>query len=424
MHLIIFPNDKVMLFDCNVTEEKEEEIIRFLDRCIPRKYDIAKGKFVKEIDIFVNSHRDLDHLRGLKKINEKFKIKSIWDSGQTGANTDNDDYNYYMYLRRELKKENENNLVVPTPSNIELCTIAGVKIYCLAAEEDFKENYINEVRMQAKVQHTNSMVLLMVYAERKMLLTGDSDWKSWKEKIIPNFSKYSNNYEDADILIASHHGSRSFFTDEINDHIDEQKNPDTTYLESIKLINPKITLISCGDFSEYHHPNEEAMKLYKKYTSNEQVYTTNNLGTICGIINSNGHFAVVPNRFHSINKKHPAGFNIICTKVKDGEAQKINSEDEIIIGCNLRFKVTSWGDIINNSDTIKIFWEVSNSGKEEDCEHQEIYYKTDEEKTEKYAFSRDLCYIGTHLLRCRIINQRKNFDETKIFVVKGIRNYN
>lgn len=105
MHLIIFPNDKVMLFDCNVTEEKEEEIIRFLDRCIPRKYDIAKGEFVKEIDIFVNSHRDLDHLRGLKKINEKFKIKSIWDSGQTGANTDNDDYNYYMYLRRELKKK-------------------------------------------------------------------------------------------------------------------------------------------------------------------------------------------------------------------------------------------------------------------------------------------------------------------------------
>ena len=209
MHLIIFPNDKVMLFDCNVTEDKEEEIIRFLDRCIPKKYDISKEEFVKEIDIFVNSHRDLDHLRGLKKINEKFKIKSIWDSGQTGANTDNDDYNYYMYLRRELKKENENNLFVPTPSNIELCTIAGVN--CLAAEEDFRENYINEVRMQAKVQHTNSMVLLMVYAERKMLLTGDSDWKSWKEKIIPNFSKYSNNYEDADILIASHHGLKKFF---------------------------------------------------------------------------------------------------------------------------------------------------------------------------------------------------------------------
>ena len=118
MILIVFPDDTVMLFDCNVTEEKEEELIKFLDKCIPKRYDSSKNEFVKEIDIFVNSHRDIDHLRGLKKVNEKFKIKSIWDSGQTGDSTDNPDYNYYMYLRRELRKENENNLFVPTPSNI------------------------------------------------------------------------------------------------------------------------------------------------------------------------------------------------------------------------------------------------------------------------------------------------------------------
>lgn len=127
--------------------------------------------------------------------------------------------------------------------------------------------------MQAKIQHTNSMVLLIVYAGRKILLTGDSDWKSWKEKIVPNFSKYSINYENTDILVASHHGSRSFFTDEAN-------------------------------------------------------------------------------------------------------------------------------------------------------EHQEIYYKSDDEKTERILFSRDLAYGGTHLLRCRIKNTKKNFDETKIFVVKGTKNSN
>ena len=70
MNLIIFPDDTVMLFDCNVTEEKEEELIKFLDRCIPKRYDSNKNEFVKEIDIFVNSHRDIDHLRGLKKVNE------------------------------------------------------------------------------------------------------------------------------------------------------------------------------------------------------------------------------------------------------------------------------------------------------------------------------------------------------------------
>ena len=68
--------------------------------------------------------------------------------------------------------------------------------------------------MSVKKQHTNSIVLSIEYSGRKMLLTGDSDWKCWKEGIVPTFSGYEHNYENTDILIASHHGSRSFFTDE------------------------------------------------------------------------------------------------------------------------------------------------------------------------------------------------------------------
>ena len=420
MNLIIFPDDTVMLFDCNVTDSNEQEILNFLSYKIPKKYKKETNEFVQEIDIFVNSHRDLDHLRGLKKINEKFKIRSIWDSGQTGANTDNADYNYYMYLRRKLKEENSENLFVPTPSNIKIRSIGNADIYCLAAEEDFQENYINEVRAEVKIQHTNSMVLLINYAERKILLTGDSDWKSWKEKIVPNFKDQLINYENTDILVASHHGSRSFFTDEANEHIDEEANPETTYLESIQLINPVITLISCGDYSEYHHPNEEAMELYKKWSSNEQVYTTKKLGTICGIINSNGNFTIVPNRFYTKDNKNHQGFEIKCSKIEAGEIMAVNSEDKIKVGCKLKFSIYSWGDIINNNDNISIYWEVSNSGIDDDFEHQEIYYKGNEEKTEKYKFNRDLVYKGTHLLRCRIRNYNKKFDETKIFVVKGI----
>lgn len=418
MNLLIFQDKTVMLFDCNVTDSNEEDILNFLKYKIPKKYKVETDEFVQEIDIFVNSHRDLDHLRGLKKINEKFKIKSIWDSGQSGANIDNADYNYYMYLRRKLREENEKNLFVPVPSNIKIKTIGNADIYCLAAEEDFQENYINEVRAAAKIQHTNSMVLLVTYAGQKILLTGDSDWKSWKEGIVPNFKDKLVNYENADILVASHHGSRSFFTDEANEHIDEEENPETTYIESIQLINPVVTLISCGDYEEYHHPNKEAMALYKKWTSNEQVYTTKNLGTICGIINNNGNFTVVPNRFYTnINGNHQ-GFEIKCSRVENGESKIVNSGDEIKVGCSLKFSIFSWGDIIN--DNTLIYWEVSNGGTGDDFEHQEIYHKGNEEKTEKYKFERELSYKGTHLLRCRIINHKKNFDETKIFVVKGI----
>ena len=420
MHLIVFPDNTVMLFDCNVTNKNEETIINFLDKHIPKRYDKINHIFYKAIDIFVNSHRDLDHLRGLKMINENFNIKSIWDSGQTGGNTDNDDYKYYMYLRRKLKEENEKNLIVPVPSNIELCTIGETKIFCLAAEEDFKEDYSNEIRQSAKIQHTNSMVLLLVYANKKMLLTGDSDWKSWKEKIVPNFSKYSNNYENTDILIASHHGSRSFFTDEMNEHIDEEVNPETTYIKSIELIKPIITLISCGDYEEYHHPNKEALNLYKKWTSGGQVYTTHELGTICGIITNDGNISVIPNRFYnSISKTH-IGFDIICKSDTDGCSELVKNGESIPVGGKLKFEINSWGNIINEKDCISIIWEVSNSGVDKDYEHQEIYYKGKEENDGKFKFSRDLSYKGTHLLRCKINNANKAFSGTRVFVVKGV----
>ncbi|MDD6793858.1 MAG: hypothetical protein PUE01_00355 [Clostridiaceae bacterium] len=424
MHLIIFPDKTVMLFDCNVTSDEEDRIIEFLKDHIPERYDEEKQEYIKEIDVFVNSHRDTDHLRGLKKVNSNFKIKSIWDSGQTGANPANDDYNYYMYLRRKLKAENQENLVVPTPTNSKLCTIGGTEIYCLAAEEDFVEDYDNGIRMfneATKIQHTNSMVLLLEYGGRKMLLTGDSDWKSWKEKIVPNFATYNDNYENVDILIASHHGSRSFFTDEnSNDTIDEEENPDTTYLESIKLINPVITLISCGDYKEYHHPNDDAMKLYNEWTSNKQVYTTHNVGTICGFINSDGYFSVVPDRFKTEEVNNDKGFKIICKKVLNGVKEVVDSESEVEVGCKLEFSIKSWGNIINTKDSIGIWWEVSNAGKDDDYEQHEIYCKGKNEEDGKYYFSRDLMYVGTHLLRCRIRNHSKRFDETKIFVVKGV----
>ena len=52
MHLIVFPDETVMLFDCNLTEDNKDRIINLLKRIIPQKDD------KQEIDIFVNSHRD------------------------------------------------------------------------------------------------------------------------------------------------------------------------------------------------------------------------------------------------------------------------------------------------------------------------------------------------------------------------------
>ncbi len=423
MHLIIFPDETVMLFDCNVTNDNEKKILKFLEKHIPLRYDADLGKIEQYIDVFVNSHRDEDHYRGLKKINNRFKIKSIWDSGQAGQSTTSEDYNYYMYLRRELKKKSIDNLLVPTPTDRVIKSFGNADIYCLAAEANFEASIVSSrLECSAKLQHTNSMVLLVVFRGRKILLTGDSDWRSWKEQIAPNFSDKYINYKDIDILIASHHGSRSFFTDE--ESIDVELHPETTYIESIKAINPIITLISCADYNykDYHLPNTEAMELYEKYTSGgkQQIHTTYEKGTLCGFIDKFGNFGVIPYRFKKNMPTKDKKFYLKCSKVKDNIATEIQSGSKVEIGYHLKFVVVGLGDIINAKDEIKIWWEVCNVGMESDYEHKEIYYKMKEDVDEKYAFSREVSYKGKHLLRCRVKNKKKGFDGTLVFTIEGV----
>lgn len=422
-HLIIFPDDTVMLFDCNLIEDNSaadglntEQILNFFKKVIPAKKKAEEGTVFQPIDIFVNSHRDTDHLKGLKEINSQFPIQSIWDSGCTGENPDNADYKYYMGLRRRLP---EGNVKVPTPTNICIKEIDGAKIYCLADAKDYRDSIGLEAFRESsdKKQHTNCMVLLITYAGRKMLLTGDSGWESWRDKIVPNFKGKTGSYENTDILIASHHGSRSFFTSA--DTINEEENPDNTFTEHLKQIKPKITLISCGnyDYKDYHLPNDEAVKLYKKYTSNEQVYTTYNKGTFCVQIKSDGSFSVTPYRFHNINNINGHRIKIVCY---DDENNKIENNSLCRINRNLRFKVINEvGSLLSSSDSITVTWEVCNSGYGKDSAHHEIYKKDKNEPEDKFSFKRELYYVGTHLLRCYVKNQRKGC-QTCVFVINGI----
>ncbi len=421
MTLIIFPNNIVMLFDCNVTDDNEDEVLEFLDKFIPVEYNHDKQQYEKPIHIFANSHRDEDHYRGLKKVNNRFPIKSIWDSGQSGETTSSADYQYYMYLRRTLKAKNPNNLFVPVPSNIPMINYGGADVYCLAAEEDFIRDYINKGLFEAstRIQHTNSMVLLIEYGGRKLLMTGDSDWKSWRDKIVPNFN--DGDFLRSNILIASHHGSRSFFTDEENDSIDAEANPDTTYIESIELISPDVTLISCGNYDSAHHPNKDALKLYKAHTSEAQVYTTYSKGHLSGYIDEDGNFTVVPARFkNKSNAPSTVGFKIKCTKYTGGEKEEVKNNAHINVGCTLKFSIDTYGGLIEPFDKLDVLWEVSNGGQDKDFYHQEIYYKGKDETDGLLSFSRELCYVGTHLLRCRVKNRKKHYDITQVFVVNGI----
>nr|WP_307726561.1 hypothetical protein [Trichlorobacter sp.] len=418
MILLIFPDLTVMLYDCNVTEDNKQRVLGYLENHIPSRLNHATLQQEKWIDIYVNSHRDQDHYRGLSSVKEIFDVRQIWDSGETGATTQDTDYQYYMRLRRRLIEQNGKSAVfVPTPSLKPILSLGGAAIYCLNSSEDVVlSRPQSEYLAEAKVQHTNSIVLSITYSGHNIMLPSDSDWHAWKDHIIPVFK--GKTCLNGDILVASHHGSRSFFTDENNDGIDLKQNPDTTYLDALKLIDPKITLISCGDYSQYHHPNVDALKEYKLHTSNKQVYTTNAKGTFAGCINSDGTWTVVPSRFRS--KSIGSGnFDIRCISTCEGQSVTINSGATVRTGSSLEFSIAVSGGITDPQDSVEVWWEVSNGGVGLDHDHQEIYYKDKNESGGKYKFTRVVSYKGTHLLRVYLSNKKKRIYLTRIFVVTG-----
>ncbi len=423
MVLLIYPDQTTMLYDCNITQDNKNWIINYLKANIPLRYSKEEQKKTQWIDIFVNSHRDQDHYRGLKEVRAVFDIKSIWDSGETGATTQDDDYKYYMRLRLDLiKKYGDSAVIVPLPSRKSFFEFGGSQVYCLCSSEEFSDKdrskQLREV-LEAKIQHTNSIVLLVKYAGRSILLPSDSDWKAWQEKIVPNFNQ--DGFLKSNILVASHHGSRSFFTDEnLNDTIDVEANPDTTYVESIDYIDPSIVLIPCGDYESARHPNKEALQIYKAKATHGQVYTTQEKGSFCGFIDKFGRWSVIPARFKPVDKSS-VSFDIRCQLNYKGNLYKGIDGGMFPIGGSLDFSIIGHGGLTDPVSSVNTYWEVSNGGINSFHEHQEIYYKGDNEKGNKFEFHRAVAYEGRHLLRCRVRNTKKGFDVTKIFVVNGFK---
>lgn len=420
MFILILPNDFTILYDCNVTSDNKERVLSFLESVLPSHSDSSK-----RIDLFINSHRDDDHLRGLNYINDKYPIVSIWDSGQTGESTQSSQYQYYMRLRRTVKAKNgDNSVLIPRPSILPVLTSGQAKIYCLNSsykfsetESYFTDSYLNRLNEshridEVKKAHTNCIVLRIEFNNTSILLAGDSDYISWRDEIIPSFSKYS--LIQSEILIASHHGSRSFFTSEANKTIDYENNPETTYLAALDYISPSITLISCGLYKTFHHPNKEALQIYKNKTTNGQVYTTNNHKTLCGFIKNNNDYGINPQRFNE------NGGDIFYIEAKYYD-KIISNNSTLYVGGTLYFTVKpKQHGILEPFSEVIITWEVSNNGTGMDSKNNEIYYKGETERGSKYKFNRTLSYKGKHLLRCRLYNKSKRLISQKIFVVNAI----
>lgn len=260
MVLILLPDGSIFMYDCNITEDNEQDVLAYVKKIIGSGAKIA---------VFLNSHRDADHMRGIKKLHKKHPIEQIWDTGVPGTTTTCSEYKDYMDLRRQVSsKEIEPRKYWEYGSAI---------LRCMNSQwDDYSEP--NEQSIVLKIEDNGASAML----------SGDTSYNSWKEKILPYYSdvKLSTN-----ILLAAHHGSLTFF----DDPSDEQH----YYTAHIKKVSPNMTLVSVGPNSN-DLPNDKAMELYEKYSpgSNKgnKVYTTEDKGNMKLILKDDGEWSLNTNQ--------------------------------------------------------------------------------------------------------------------------------
>jgi len=227
MVLILLSDGKKIVYDCNITGDNEDKVLRYAKKILGENTNI---------DIFITSHRDADHMRGIKKLHKKHTIKEIWDAGEPGTSTTCQEYKDYMDLRRQVKSK-----VIKAR---EFWEYGKTILRCMnAGWDDYSD------------PNDQSIVLKVENKGASAILSGDTSYKPWKEKIL---TYYANSKISSDIFLAAHHGSITFFDDP-----SDNKN---YYTEHIDTISPAMTLVSVGP-NTHDLPDETAIKLYKEKSS-------------------------------------------------------------------------------------------------------------------------------------------------------------
>lgn len=193
-------------------------------------YLLSRG--VKCIDYVFISHGDADHYNGIEEMLKRqtlgVKIKYIVLSEE--AFLDNK-------LRNLAAVAQNNDVKVLLIHEGDKVMEKELEFTCIAP----KSNYTGEIG------NASSMVLDVSYMALDILFTGDLEGTGEKDFIAGAY----NLKDSYDILKVSHHGSKN-----------------STPIEFLELVNPKICIVSAGVGSRYGHPHTELIERLEEYTEN------------------------------------------------------------------------------------------------------------------------------------------------------------
>lgn len=190
---------------------------------IMEELDDVMPFFDKSLDMVVLTHPQADHLNGLIEIFKRYKIDNVL---LTGVNYDSFYYDEFLdeLLANEVEIFMANEKTDFSVGDVLIDVIYPFEQLVL---DDFKE------------VNNSSVVILVSYKNKHILLTGDLEEKIEKELVE------RVNLSHVDILKVGHHGSKS-----------------SSSIEFLQKVTPDVAVIQVGKNS-FGHPTDEVMQRLK-----------------------------------------------------------------------------------------------------------------------------------------------------------------
>jgi competence protein ComEC len=208
------------------------------------------------LDLFINTHPHMDHLGGVLDLAELVEIKEIWHSGHVPGKKHADAFKALEELIEQVQADG--GRIVELRGSRQPEQLGEVECFILAPADYVKEDIEGETPDERYARiHEQCWVLRIGFSDKWIMIPGDADRDAWEKHI----TEYHAERIKSDILVAPHHGSRSFFK------CNEEESP---YLEALKVIAPSYVIISAPTPQEspYSHPDADALELYGEYLPN------------------------------------------------------------------------------------------------------------------------------------------------------------
>jgi competence protein ComEC len=286
--LIRLPDGECMLVDVYRCPDHGIDIFRLLDDVLP---DNGDGR--KRLKYLAITHAHDDHITGMGELYDRYAVEWLWvpqyeDRKQVAKHFD--EYQRVIDEHPEEKVKRPQGSRTPlNEKDPDLDLGEDVTVRCFSPPGYIEiDETLSEDEAKQKV-HENCLVIKLAYDGASVLLTGDSNLACW-ERIL---SYYQGRAEDetgtevlkADILHASHHGSRTFFKPGDEDS--------EASLEALETIAPDAVVVSVAENNRHDHPHEDMMEAYRDQVGDEYVYETRQTGSVIMEVDAGAPYRII-----------------------------------------------------------------------------------------------------------------------------------